>query len=311
MVTMVIVDQVDMKRHAVLERTRAHHHHRKGDPLELLRPEASLHDRVVVAMSTGLADQDSAYDVKPVYVVGLPSMESIGDEHFASIRSERARLPSWQRPNQDEAFFVELKDGYRVCAVIDGHGAEGHRAAAAVRDFLLRRLVASLPGKRASDLNEHRIQIHTQLTKALEDAHYALFSGEEAVDARGSGATACVVVYDMKKRWLFCAWVGDCRCVLGEYIDEGGALTEGRRTSIGSEGHSSSGASNRRRRRPNKVTVAGVRLSEDHTLADANERVRVSQFDVTIANGPLGLDEVYLSGHKIPGVHCSGDPGSV
>ncbi|CAE7806702.1 unnamed protein product [Symbiodinium necroappetens] len=301
-------EEVEMKRHAVLERVRKKPRERKGDPLELLRPEASLHDRVVVAMSTGLEPQDTAFDVKSIHVVGLPSLESIGDEHFASIRSERARLPSWQRPNQDEAFFVELKDGYRVCAVADGHGAEGHRAAAAVRDFLLRRLVASLPATRSSNVDEHRIRIHNMLLKALEDANHALFSGEEAVDARASGATACVVVYDMKKRWLFTSWVGDCRCVVGEYVEEGGALTEGgRRTSIGSEGHSSEGNSSKRRRGRglNKTTVSGVRLSEDHTLSDANERVRVAQFSATIANGPLGLDEVYLSGHKFPGVHCS------
>eukprot|EP00439_Symbiodinium_sp_Y106_P063766 s849_g9.t3 len=301
-------EEVEMKRHAVLERVRKNPRQRKGDPLELLRPEASLHDRVVVAMSTSLEPQDTAFDVKSVHVVGLPSLESIGDEHFASIRSERARLPSWQRPNQDEAFFVELKDGYRVCAVADGHGAEGHRAAAAVRDFLLRRLVASLPATRSSNVDEHRIRIHSMLLKALEDANHALFSGEEAVDARASGATACVVVYDMKRRWLFTSWVGDCRCVVGEYVEEGGALTEGgRRTSIGSEGHSSEGNSSKRRRGRglNKTTVSGVRLSEDHTLSDANERVRIAQFSATIANGPLGLDEVYLSGHKFPGVHCS------
>ncbi|CAE7029524.1 unnamed protein product [Symbiodinium sp. CCMP2592] len=259
-------------------------------------------------MSTSLEPQDTAFDVKSVHVVGLPSLESIGDEHFASIRSERARLPSWQRPNQDEAFFVELKDGYRLCAVADGHGAQGQRAAAAVRDFLLRRLVASLPATRSSNVDEHRIRIHGMLLKALEDANHALFSGEEAVDARASGATACVVVYDMKKRWLFTSWVGDCRCVVGEYVEEGGALTEGgRRTSIGSEGHSSEGNSSKRRRGRglNKTTVSGVRLSEDHTLSDANERVRIAQFSATIANGPLGLDEVYLSGHKFPGVHCS------
>ncbi|CAJ1358582.1 unnamed protein product, partial [Effrenium voratum] len=342
-------EEAEEKRRVVLERSRPSKQQRpKGDPLQLARPGSTLASRVAAAVSTGLERQDADFAVKTCHVAGTPSLETLADDFGASIRSERGRLPEWQRPNQDEALFVLLRDGYRIGVVVDGHGPDGHSVAHVVRDFLFRRLASSLPSKRSDSLDDYRIGMYQLLAETLQDADQLLFSGQEAADARASGArlgfglvdehmdplvvlrfwgfphndtplgrrrqhsrTTCVTIHDQKKRWIFSAWVGNCRCVLGEFVEEGAALeVQGRRrNSMVSEGTSSSGTKGRRRKNP--ITFSSSRLTEDHLLSSADERVRIASTGAVIATGPLGLDEVSIIGRpKFPGIHfsrCLGD----
>ncbi|CAJ1410636.1 unnamed protein product [Effrenium voratum] len=200
-------EEAEEKRRVVLERSRPSKQQRpKGDPLQLARPGSTLASRVAAAVSTGLERQDADFAVKTCHVAGTPSLETLADDFGASIRSERGRLPEWQRPNQDEALFVLLRDGYRIGVVVDGHGPDGHSVAHVVRDFLFRRLASSLPSKRSDSLDDYRIGMYQLLAETLQDADQLLFSGQEAADARASGATTCVTIHDQKKRWIFSAW---------------------------------------------------------------------------------------------------------
>eukprot|EP00440_Ansanella_granifera_P034742 gb/GFBE01037688.1/.p1 GENE.gb/GFBE01037688.1/~~gb/GFBE01037688.1/.p1 ORF type:complete len:491 (+),score=93.54 gb/GFBE01037688.1/:1-1473(+) len=316
--------EVQVKLQAVLERCKEEAVERaekngkrkKGDPLALLREGTPLGMRIKVAMSTFLEWQFEPHACKTVNVEGAANLECAMDECKASIRSERGRSPHWHRTNQDEAFYLLTKDGYRIAGVFDGHGEDGARVADVVRDFVCRRLVAQLPSNRPENIDEYRKDMNALLVNALKDANNCLFTGDEAADARMSGATACVVVHDVRKRWLFTAWAGDCRCTVCELQDDaigsdasqdrGPISSKGSESSKGtrSQGKSSK-ASSRRRRRDAMKRFLGKRFSNDHQLNLANERVRIAYSGASILPGTMGLDEVYAPGTKYPGVPFS------
>ncbi|CAE8599463.1 unnamed protein product [Polarella glacialis] len=156
-----------------------------------------------------------SFQAKALIVYGVASQEILADEYYMAMRSLKGHVPAWRRPNQDECFYLSTKDGFRFCGVFDGHGSDGHQAAALVRDFFLRRLPAEVPVQRPARTEEYRKTMRAVLSGAFRDADALLLGGGEGVDARMSGATANVCIYDTKKRWLFTAWAGDCRCTCG------------------------------------------------------------------------------------------------
>eukprot|EP00930_Biecheleria_cincta_P028742 TRINITY_DN20041_c0_g1_i2.p1 TRINITY_DN20041_c0_g1~~TRINITY_DN20041_c0_g1_i2.p1 ORF type:complete len:489 (-),score=92.30 TRINITY_DN20041_c0_g1_i2:229-1695(-) len=306
--------QLRVKLMEVLEHCKEHAHDKdgqlrkktKGDPLEVCREGGFLEQRVSIALSTTLQLQHTKeFVVKKGYVVGTLTPESAADEFFACIRSERGRIPTWNRPNQDEAFYCLTTDGYRFCGMFDGHGADGHRVADVVRDFVFRRLLAQIPVNRPEDTEEYKKTIKEIMSSALTDAEAALFSGKEGADCRQSGATAAIFVYDKTRKWLFSASVGNCRCVLGEFQDDDqGSEKEDMRSKASSASGSSKGksskASSRRRRREAAKRFCALRFTKDHMLSDAGERVRITMNGGLVIPGSMGYDQISTAKSAFP-----------
>lgn len=302
----------------VLEHCKEHAHDNdgakkkraKGDPLEVCREGGMLEQRVSIALSTTMQTQHKEFVVKSSYVVGTMTPETAADEFYACIRSERGRIPTWNRPNQDEAFYCLTTDGYRLCGMFDGHGADGHRVADVVRDFVFRRLLAQIPVNRPEDMEEYQKTIKEIMSSALMDAEAALFSGKESADARQSGVTAAIFVYDKTRKWMFSAWVGNCRCVLGEFQDDdAGSEKEDMRskasTASGSSKGKSSKASSRRKRREASKRFCALRFTKDHLLFDAGERVRITMNGGLVIPGSMGYDQVTTANSAFPALPVS------
>eukprot|EP00933_Yihiella_yeosuensis_P076675 TRINITY_DN8654_c0_g1_i4.p1 TRINITY_DN8654_c0_g1~~TRINITY_DN8654_c0_g1_i4.p1 ORF type:complete len:483 (+),score=66.72 TRINITY_DN8654_c0_g1_i4:127-1575(+) len=321
------------KRAAILEKAKtaaaAKVAKAQGDSLELCREGGNFAHRTQVAICTSPGEEgDPFFLPQRLHVVGTSSTEALADNARVGLRSVKGFLPVWDRPCQDEAFFVQTKDQYRFCVMIDGHGPDGHHLAATARDILLRRLLAQIPSARPADFQKHRAQMKVLLLTALRDVHSALIKGDEVGDARASGLSAIILVHDQKSKYLFCSWIGNCRCVLGELQDWGegknkpkeiwsdSASQTSKARSQGSHGQGSGGGksshsggksskSSRRKRRAALRKIVAMRFTEDHTLIQAEERVRIAMTGAHIIPGTTGLDEVYMMGRNVPGLPIS------
>ncbi|PNG99421.1 putative protein phosphatase 2C 61, partial [Tetrabaena socialis] len=140
--------------------------------------------------------------------------------------------PGYKDQNQDSALLLDafLSSRQQLLAVMDGHGPEGHRVSAFVRQnlpfTLLNQLVAGGGGggnggdetDRSGD-NGRPVQRAMQRTVASLDAQLA----GSGIDVASSGTTA--VLCHVHGRQLTAAWVGDSRAVLG--LPEAGAGASG------------------------------------------------------------------------------------
>lgn len=84
---------------------------------------------------------------KEVISYGVSCQEEFSeDPYLIDVRSVAGVRPGskMMMPNQDDFFCAILEDGFRIFAVLDGHGPEGHVVAHGVRHIILRYLLANI-----------------------------------------------------------------------------------------------------------------------------------------------------------------------
>lgn len=158
------------------------------------------------------------------YIVGDTSSLPVGvgaytkaGWHLVPDQSGSGQPVRARKSNQD-SFDVQapvLGDGIYV-AVFDGHGGHGREASQLVRNIvpkLLREYIvacADRPVKPGG--HDKRLYFARAFKLAFSDAEQYLREDEHGIDHAFSGTTATCCWLDGLE--LFCAWVGDSRCVL-------------------------------------------------------------------------------------------------
>jgi len=253
-----------------------------GDESEPKSKESTEVSEEEVASTEGRVEVRA--DVKLPYIAG-----ACGKAGWEPLRGvNRRRTVEVRKENQDAylALFPFDADGKQVVAgVFDGHGAEGRLVSHYVRDSVVEHLrkLHGRPGKVQLCIGDdepegNRLEIHRiradYLRKAFESAEAELLMPAQGIEHKFSGTTAAVA-------WLFetdiyCAWVGDSRCVLGRLA-----------LSVGSEGK-----------------IKAVELTYDQKPVRGDEKRRVKAAGGRIARwrkdvGPL---RVWVPTDWLPGL---------
>lgn len=239
----------------------------------------ALGSRARVVVSGRLAETpEGAFEAKAVALKGIPGVEHLVEGHRACVQSFCGLVYSFSRPNQDDYFYVATSDGYQLVGMFDGHGRDGHKLAATVRNRMLRHLVSALPSA-DSDRSKQRLNVKTRLVlrEAFNLAQQEL-DALDGVDTALSGVAACLLVINRKRQLLYAASVGNVRCILAEALED-------------AEGKS---------RRKQKLTV--VPFTEDHTLESRKERRRVEKTDAEVLPARSGKLRLFVRGEEWPGI---------
>eukprot|EP00927_Polykrikos_kofoidii_P077624 TRINITY_DN74551_c0_g1_i1.p1 TRINITY_DN74551_c0_g1~~TRINITY_DN74551_c0_g1_i1.p1 ORF type:complete len:489 (-),score=75.50 TRINITY_DN74551_c0_g1_i1:416-1882(-) len=281
------------------------------DALESLPLEVhSLGMRVDVAVTGRASGSNSiGFESKEFACFGIECIEDLVDACGVGLGCRAGSQPSTPRPNQDDCFFVSLKDRFRVFGVIDGHGANGHFVAAEVRNVLMRTLIDKIPLRQKNEIGPS-VEKLTQVVQAAFATvqNRLLGSSSGKLDAKLSGASACVVVHDLEEHQLVVAWLGNCRCIAGQLRDktvEKGCASE-------------DGFSRSSKRVRQRLTV--VPVTQDHTTFDDRERARVEASFAELRTAPASAVvphgrpyapvEIFVRGEDWPGIpltRCAGN----
>eukprot|EP00927_Polykrikos_kofoidii_P059497 TRINITY_DN54646_c0_g1_i1.p1 TRINITY_DN54646_c0_g1~~TRINITY_DN54646_c0_g1_i1.p1 ORF type:complete len:406 (-),score=57.37 TRINITY_DN54646_c0_g1_i1:27-1244(-) len=116
-------------------------------------------------------------------------------------------------PNQDNFLYTHF-DQFTLFGIVDGHGSGGHFVSQWVALYLLAFLIPELFGARKA-----RLPDHYTLRRAFNIAHEALClrADAENFDVSLSGCFVTLCFVDHINRTVVSAWVGDCKCILGEH----------------------------------------------------------------------------------------------
>lgn len=198
-----------------------------------------------------------------------------------------------RKPNQD-SFDVQapvLGNGLYV-AVFDGHGGHGREASQLVRNIvpkLLRDYIMAYIQRPAKPgASDKRRCFARAFSRAFSDAEQYLQEEEHGVDHAFSGTTATCCWLDGLE--LFCAWVGDSRCVLARRKwTSGDSATSHQRDS---------------KRDESTEYVVAVDLSWDQkpVRKDEKKRVRAAGGRVTRWQAGSGPQRVWLPEEWLPGL---------
>lgn len=198
-----------------------------------------------------------------------------------------------RKPNQD-SFDVQAPvpgDGVYT-AVFDGHGGHGREASQLVRNVvpkLLRDNILSFAERSVKAVgNEKRRCFVRAFSRAFCDAEQYLREEDHCIDHAFSGTTATCCWLDGLE--LFCAWVGDSRCVLARRKSERENFSNSRHRISKSE--------------KNTEYVVAVDLSWDQKPArrDEKKRVRAAGGRVTRWQAGSGPQRVWLPEEWLPGL---------
>lgn len=190
-----------------------------------------------------------------------------------------------RKPNQD-SFDVQAPvpgDGLYT-SVFDGHGSHGRQVSQFVRNIipkLIRDNLLSYAQRPVTPGGEQkRRNFARAFSRAFHDAERYMHNDEYGIDHAFSGTTATCCWLDGCD--LFCAWVGDSRCVLA------------RRTDMTQANDSNSGSSR----------IIAVNLSSDQKPArkDERSRVRAAGGRVTRWQPGSGPQRVWLPEEWLPGL---------
>jgi len=227
-------------------------------------------------------------------VKGVPGIEHLADAGYGMVlQCCCGNVPSFVRPNQDDYFYAITEDGYHIAGVFDGHGRDGHVLAAAARNRIMRHLFAALPqndkgGKGMGELADCTMDA---IAEAFDAAHQEII-GMEGVDAALSGVAACVLVHNVKRKWMATGWTGNARCIVAEGAREGeDGFTA--RTLVSETARKS-------KKGKNKMTV--VAFSQDHDLEDRKEKKRVKRAGAELRPDSNQKLHIYAPDEEWPGL---------
>uniref|UniRef100_A0A6T0VD86 PPM-type phosphatase domain-containing protein n=1 Tax=Alexandrium monilatum TaxID=311494 RepID=A0A6T0VD86_9DINO len=283
---------------AALEALRKNNHQMQRRESRAPVPEvASLNARATVVFTGRMSDtMEVPFQEKASAMKGLQCLEELVDVHLAGVRCVSGQVPTFLRPNQDDYFYMQTSDSYRALGIFDGHGIDGHGAAAVARDVLLRRLLQELPAERAKSDAAYSGGLQGILVSAFEEAHQEIVTRPE-IDATLSGTTAFILVHDSKRHWLTSAWTGNCRCVMAAEKEVLTAANE------------EFGDASFVHRKPikSKKKVEVVPLTKDHTVQRSDERSRIMSAGAqmrAVTDGPhLICAPGNLVGHQYGVIH--------
>lgn len=261
----------------------------------------------IVATGRLSPDLEGPFQPKDIAVKGVATPELLSDLHGVTIHSTTGNLPSFPRPNQDDFFFVKLSDELQVAAVFDGHGRDGHRVAAIARDRMMRHLVQNLPGPGASFKSyDHDNDVLEVLEGCFLHVHKELAKWElDDLDVALSGVSGCVVLHDIRRRWLYVAWAGNVRCMAAEVLE----ITEKKEGVRVVEGGADAAASNDAAKKKKKRMVFHP-MTKDHTTRVKAEKERVEKTEAELRSRKGAPHEIFAPGEDWPGIpltRCMGN----
>lgn len=192
-----------------------------------------------------------------------------------------------RKPNQD-SFDVQAPvpgDGLYT-AVFDGHGGHGRETSQVVRNIVPKLLLDQLSSSaerpiRAGGVEKRRHFVRA-FSRAFTDAETNLTMDGNGIEHAFSGTTATCCWLDGSD--LFCAWVGDSRCVLAR-----------RSEASNSREHDSDGKSG-------SITAVDLSWDQKPTRKDEKRRVRAAGGRVTRWQAGSGPQRVWLPDEWIPGL---------
>lgn len=253
---------------------------------------SSLGERAHVVVTGRLSStMELPFQEKGMAMKGLQCLEELIDVHNTGVRCKSGRVPMFPRPNQDDYFYLQTGDSLRVCGVFDGHGADGHVAAAVARDFLLRLLLNDLPSERPKSATTYAGHMHAMFVDAFEKAHRHIVESPN-IDANLSGVTACILIKDIKRRRLTVAWTGNCRC----------GLAERREVEVDQNKEYGDAVFVGRKNMKIKKKAFMKPLTQDHTVERSDERARVMSAGAHFRPSKTGPHEICAPGEHWPGI---------
>lgn len=140
---------------------------------------------------------------------------SLGGIDIITSSAPKEGVPGWV--NQDRYFACQMPIGPNggipalLLGVFDGHGRYGHEAADICADRLPRHLAA----QESDPLSNPKEALTAAVRVTDQDLYKAL-----GPDVEYSGTTGLVILFDIEKRLLHCANVGDSRAVLGRGVPD-------------------------------------------------------------------------------------------
>lgn len=133
------------------------------------------------------------------------SMDSI--IHSMASLSRAGKEKGRKKTNQDSCFAFRqfVQPHQAIAGVMDGHGPNGHAVSRFIRKHL--------PGTIAEQIkSKGEVAVHTVLRSSFIQTHEALRYAPESINARLSGSTAVVTLFQGRR--VTAAWVGDSRAIV-------------------------------------------------------------------------------------------------
>ena len=193
-----------------------------------------------------------------------------GTVRHISFTSRVGKVPTNpNKVNQDRCWITDIVAApgvrYSFFGVADGHGVHGHSVAEIVRTQLGLHL-------------EKQVPLHSDLKTAIKSAYQKLNRDifESYLDASFSGAATVSVL--VQKNKLYCANLGDCRCILGSHLGD---------------------------------RWEAIPLSRDHKPDLPDELKRITEMGGRVApyrsrkGDPMGPARVWLQTKEVPGLAMS------
>ncbi|CAI2359825.1 unnamed protein product [Moneuplotes crassus] len=228
--------------------------------------------------------------------------------------SLKRNVPPKSSENQDSYIASPKMMGYNflhLFAICDGHGTNGHKASNFLRNTLPKELKNRLQeetrsnGSQSLDISKLAEQgkcplsqdMYNLFVNSFLDTNDSLIRQE--FDTKFSGSTCCALLIYEKK--IFCANVGDSRCILIRIPNLKQRLAE--------NSHSSRVQKSSEDAKELKITV--LELSRDHKPDDHDERERIEsnggeiQSYINSKGICVGPKRVWVKNHNFPGLAMS------
>lgn len=172
-------------------------------------------------------------------------------------------------PNQDSFFVMCVEDMWSIYGVFDGHGRKGHDVSNFVKEFLPKLILMDHEGLKTDPCKTLRQAFLGTQRMLIEHTK----TGK--LDASSSGTTSSVILHNHQENVLYCAHVGDSRCVVGSW-------------------------------KRNVPGCSAVDLMQDHKPNLPLEKARIEKMGGEVRKNPCDVTHrVYVTKERYPGLAMS------